>query len=314
MAAGLAEGLRFVPDQDARAADAAHPLGSLWDDGSDPVAELRRVMEVRQAAVARFGPAALKPGDPQSQLRRAFVPIWLLHRYQVEAAAKLLGGVDFTYAVTGDGHGEAKPVSADDQRRALDALLDTLSPAALAVPASLLPNLSAGWSGENDRQTDIELMPTAGGPVFDPLAATETAAAVTLTDLLAPTRLNRLEIQNQADPAVPSAHEVVDRLIDRAFTFPRDEPGAAVQRRIATTAVLWLARTQRDGALSPTVALALSERLNRLGTGLAKTSGSGVQADWSRGLGRLLLDRDALTAALADKRRLPKVPPGMPIG
>jgi hypothetical protein len=39
-----------------------------------------------------------------------------------------------------------------------------------------------------------------------------------------------------------------------------------------------------------------------------------VQADWSRGLGRLLLDRDALTAALADKRRLPKVPPGMPIG
>ena len=168
--------------------------------------------------------------------------------------------------------------------------------------------------GESDRQTTIEIMPTAGGPVFDPLAATETAAAVTLTDLLAPTRLNRLEIQNQADPATPSAHELIDRLIDRSFAFPRDDAGAAVQRRIATTVVLSLARVQRDGALSPTIALALSERLNRLGTGLAKTGGSGVQADWSRGLGRLLLDRDALTAALADQHRLPKVPPGMPIG
>ncbi|HYZ49075.1 MAG TPA: zinc-dependent metalloprotease, partial [Sphingomonas sp.] len=149
MTAGLAQGLRFVPDQDARAADAAHPLGSLWDDAADPVAELRRVMGVRQAAVARFGPAALKAGDPQSQLRRAFVPIWLLHRYQVEAASKLLGGVDFTYAVNGDGTGEAKPVAPARQREALDALLDTLSPAALTVPAQLLPNLSAGWSGDD---------------------------------------------------------------------------------------------------------------------------------------------------------------------
>lgn len=314
MAAGLAQGLRFVPDQDARAADAAHPLGSLWDDGADPVAELKRVMEVRAAAVARFGPAALKAGDPQYQLRRAFVPVWLLHRYQVEAAAKLLGGVDFTYAVAGDGTGEAKPVAPDRQRAALDALLDTLSPQALTVPAQLLPNLSAGWSGESDRQTEIELIRTAGGPVFDPLSATETAAAVTLADLLAPTRLNRLEIQNQVDPASPSAHEVFDRLIERAFAFPRDEAGAGVQRRIATTAVLALARVQRDPTLSPTIALALSERLNRLGQTLSKSGGKGVQADWSRGLGRLLLDREALTAALADPRRLPKVPPGMPIG
>lgn len=314
MAKGIADGLRYVPDQDARAPDSAQPLGSLWDDGADPVAELKRVMDVRQTAVQRFGPAALKAGDPQYQLRRAFVPVWLLHRYQVEAAAKLLGGVDFTYAVNGDGTGEAKPVSPDRQRAALDALLDTLSPAALTVPPSLLPNLSVGWSGDNDRQTEIEVIRTAGGPVFDPLSATETAAAMTLIDLIAPTRLNRLEIQNQADPASPAAHEVIDRLIDRAFAAGRTESEAAVQRRLATTVTLALARTQRDGALSPTVALALSERLNRLGTTLAAAKGTGMQADWSRGLGRLLLDREALTAALADQRRLPKVPPGMPIG
>jgi hypothetical protein len=310
MAAGMQKGLRFVPDQDARAPDSAHPIGSLWDDHADPVAELRRMMEVRAAAVNGFGPAALRSGDPQAQLRRSFVPIWLLHRYQVEAASKLLGGVDFNYSLTGDGTGTARPVEAARQKAALDALLDTLAPASLTVPAAIQPQLSAGWSGEGDRQTDIEVIRTAGGPVFDPLAATETAAAVTLIDLLAPNRLNRLEIQNQADPAIPSAHEVVDRLIEQTFA----RPDTGVQRRIATTVALALARTQRDSTLSPTVALALSERLNRLATALTRVRGDGVQADWSRGLGRLLGDREALTAALADTRRLPKVPPGMPIG
>ena len=189
-------------------------------------------------------------------------------------------------------------------------MLDTLTPAALTVPAQMQPLLSAGWSGENDRQTDIEVIRTAGGPVFDPLAASETAAAVTLASLLAPNRLNRLEIQSQTDPSLPSAHQVIERLIERSFA--RIDRG--VDRRVATTIALALARVQRDAALSPTVALALSERLNRLATVLGRARGAGVQADWSRGLGRLLGDREALTAALNDPRRLPRVPPGMPIG
>jgi len=315
MAAAMQEGLRFVADQHARAADSPHPLGSLWDDGTDPVEELRRVMTVRAAAIGRFGPAALHPGDPLSQLRRAFVPIWLLHRYQVEAVAKLLGGVDFTYAVAGDGHGEARAVPATEQRRALAALLDTLRPDALTVPPALLAQLSAGWSGEPDRQTDIELIPTAGDSVFDPLAATETATAVTLTDLLAPTRLNRMEIQHQADPQSPGAQDVIEGLIARVFAFDRlNAAQAGVQRRIATTSALALARAQRDPALSPTIALALFDRLQRLAATLERAAGDDVHAQWSRGLARLLTDREALEAALADRRRMPTIPPGMPIG
>jgi len=315
MAQALREGLRYVADDDARPAGASHPLGSLWDDGADPVAELGRMMAVRAAAVSRFGPGAIEAGDPESSLRRAFVPIWLLHRYQVEAAAKLLGGVDFNYAVGGDGRGEARAVAPADQRRALAAMLDALTPAALTVPPALLPRLSAGWSGNSDRQTDIEIMPTAGGPIFDPLTATEVGTAVTLADLLAPERLNRLEIQNQADSASPGAQEAIDRLIDRTFGFAGlDASSAAVQRRIATTTALALARVQRDTALSPTVALALSERLNRLAATLGRAPGTTVQSDWSRGLARLLGDREALAAAVADQRRLPRIPPGMPIG
>ena len=112
------------------------------------------------------------------------------------------------------------------------------------------------------------------------------------------------------DPASPSAEEAIDRLIERIFAFAGlDASAATVQRRIATTSALALARLQRDPALSPTIALALWERLARLAATLSRGTD-----DWSRGLGRLLGDREALTAALADQRRLPHIPPGMPIG
>ena len=315
MAAGLSEGLRYIGDDDARTPTAAHPEGSLWDDYADPVTELDRMMEVRRVAVSRFGPAALPQGVAAADLRRAFVPIWLIHRYQLQAAAKLIGGVHFSYAVNGDGREVSRPVPAAEQRRAISGLLATLRADALTVPAPILPALSSGWSGSTDRQTDIEIMRTAGGPVFDPLVATETAAAVTLTDLLQPHRLNRLELQHQADPTSPGPHQLVEQLIDQVFAFSGLSPSqAAVQRRIATTSLLALARVQRDAALSSTIALALSDRIARLGTQLGATRGTDVQADWSRGLARLIADREALERAAADPQRLPRIPPGMPIG
>ena len=97
-----AKGLRFVADNDARPVSSGQPLGSLWDDGPDPIGELKRILAVRRAAVERFGTGALPAGESLAELRRAFVPIWLLDRYQVEAAAKSVGGVNFPYAVNGD--------------------------------------------------------------------------------------------------------------------------------------------------------------------------------------------------------------------
>ena len=308
-AAARSAGLRFVADDDARPVGSAHPEGGIWDDYGDAVAELRRMMEVRRAALSRFGENALRPGDPMSQLRRAFVPIWLLHRYQVEAAAKYLGGVSFPYAVAGDGQ-RATAVPGATQREALDALLETLAPEALSVPQPLQLLLSAGSGTSGDRQTEIEIMPTAGGPVFDPLRATEIAAVQTLTALLAPERINRLESQHAADPSVPSPGALFDTLIARSFAATEREGG----RRIATTAVLALARTQRSAVLSPTIALEYSAKLDRLGKRLAATRGSGTTADWSRGLAALIGDREALDRAIADPARLPRVPPGMPIG
>jgi hypothetical protein len=313
--AALAEGLRFVGDNEARPLGAAHPHGSLWDDAADPVAELGRMLAVRRAAVQRFGLGALAAGEPVANLRRKFVPVWLLHRYQVEAAAKLVGGVDFSYSVRGDGREAAARVEPAAQRRALGALLATLSPAELTVPEGLLPLLSAGWSGSPDRQFEIEIFRTSGGPVFDPMAASEAAAAVTLNVLLAPDRLNRLAEQKRLDPGTIGFAQTMDALADAVFSPPpADERLAAVQRRVATATAMAMARAQRDPALSPVLALSLDERLQQLAGDLASRRGNAADRDWARGLARLLKDREALDKALAEPRRAPQIPPGMPIG
>ncbi len=308
-------GLRFAGDEQARDVGSAHPHGSLWDDGADPVAELGRVMAVRKAAVSRFGTAALYPGEPVSNLRRKFVPIWLLHRYQVEAAAKLLGGVDSRYAVAGAGGERAEPVPPPAQAAALDALLKTLSPAELDVPATLTPLLSAGWSGERDRQFDIEIFRTAGGTVFDPLAATDAAATVTLDALLHPARLNRLADANRKQAAVPSISTVVDRLLALG-NAPATTPALAeARRRIATRSILALARVARNPELAPSSARLVEARLAEHARSLAAYPGdSSTQRDWNRSMAALLQDRDALTALLAQPDSAMKVPPGMPIG
>lgn len=303
-----AAGLRFTGDGDSRGFETANPQGALWDDFGDPVAELGRVMAVRAAALARFDVGSIPAGQDMASLRRAFVPIWLLHRYQTEAAAKALGGVVSPVALAGEG-AATEMVPATQQQAALDALLGALSVEALTVPARLQPLLSFGPGSIGDYQTDIEVMPTAGGPVFDSLRAAEIGAVHVLDSLLDPQRLNRLEMQSAQDGAVPSAHALATRLIAHA-----DAAGGqgAVGRRIATTIALDLARTARQAGLSPTVAMQLDGLLAGWAKRLAASSAAGEGGDWQRGLGALLADREALDAAL--KAPPPQVPPGMPIG
>ena len=307
VAQARAQGLRFVADNDARPVSSGNPEGALWDDNADPVGELRRMMAVRRAALERFGRASIPGGESLANLRRAFVPIWLIDRYQVEAAAKSLGGVNFPYTLNGEGL-TASVAPASAQWAALYGLLDTLTPAELTVPAQLLPLLSGAFGGNGDRQNDIEIIPTAGGPVFDPLKATEVGAAQTLNALLSPERLNRLESQHGAASGIPAPAQLFDLLLGRVMTEATNETG----RRIATTSILALARVQRDATLSPTIALQLSGRLDRLASELERSRGP--QQDWARGLAALLKDREALDKAVADPARLPRVPPGMPIG
>jgi hypothetical protein len=316
--AQAARELRYVTDVDARTIAGAQPWGGLWDDGPDPAAELSRMLAVRRAAIANFGLQAIRPGESVADLRRKFVPVYLLHRYQVDAAVKLVGGVDFAYSVRGDGREAAPPVAAAQQRAALGALLDTLDPHALDVPERLLPLLSAGQSGDSDRQFEIEVFRTAGTTVFDPLVAAETAAAMTYNALLEPNRLNRLIDQHRRDAAMLGVGEVIDGLTGRVFPATagpqRDPRLAAVLRAEQSRLVLALHAARADPALNSTAAAVVDQRLAALAARLARSAGSGEDASHDRWLAALVGDRERLDALAAQDRRKPAVPPGMPIG
>jgi predicted transcriptional regulator len=58
----------------------------------------------------------------------------------------------------------------------------------------------------------------------------------------------------------------------------------------------------------------LAGRLDRLADKLQRERGAAAEQDWARGMAALLKDRQTLDKAIADPARLPRVPPGMPIG
>jgi len=316
---GYAHGLRYVRDEDARPTGSANPNGALWDDGPDAVAGLAHVLAVRRIALDRFGPANLPAGAPLSDLRRVIVPIYLFHRYEVDAVAKSIGGVDFNYGVRGDGAPPARPVDGASQRRALAALLGTLDPAVLDLPDRLINDLSTGRDGTPDRQYVTELFGDPLSPVFDVASAAEAAADITLSDLLEPSRLRRVADQGARDPTALGLDELLSRTVDVVFADPNLDPRRSrIRRVVRARLVIRLADVAEDPAAEATVAAQARAALDILGRRLA-TVGGADPADLAQA--RYLADlignksRDDLRALVAaDRKGVPPPPPGMPIG
>ena len=144
---GVKRGMLYISDNDTRPAGAAHPLSNLWDNGSDPVAELRRTMQVRRIGLSDFGLQNLSAGTPLSELENKFLPLFLHHRYQLTAATKSIGGVYYTYAVKTENSANpatiAEIVPAQKQREALQAVLETIKRGRTRCSRKCLKNNSA---------------------------------------------------------------------------------------------------------------------------------------------------------------------------
>ena len=306
-------GLRFLSDQDARPTGSAHPEAHLWDNGTDAAAELRRMMAVRRAALDRFGERAIRADRPLATLEETLVPLYLHHRYQVEAAVKALGGKYYTYAARGDGQVPLRRVPAEEQRQALDALLETLAPSALALPRpliELIPPRPYGWPAHR------ELFDRYTGLTFDPIAPAGVAAEMTIGLLLQPERAARLVEQAALAPGMPDLSEVLDRL-DRA-TFgasPADPYHAEIGRLVQDAYVRGLVSLAASAPMPQVRALA-ELKLRTLRDRLAAPAGGASDASRAHALrlaadiGRWL-DRPAEPWTAPDP--LP-APPGAPIG
>jgi hypothetical protein len=127
---GLKKGIYFQTEEGNASVS---PHSTQWDNGPNGADELDRLMKIREIALKNFGEAAIKPGEPMANLEDVLVPLYLLHRYQVGAAAQSIGGQDYRYAERGDGQMATRIVSADEQRKALTAVLKTLDPGAAST-------------------------------------------------------------------------------------------------------------------------------------------------------------------------------------
>jgi hypothetical protein len=223
------KGLIFLTDQDARPQGSAEPQTHLLDNGVNAVDELNRIMKVRSIALNNFGEEKIRVGMPMSSLEEVLVPVYMGHRYQVEAASKVLGGLNYTYALRGDGQVITKIVSPAEQRRALDALLATITPSTLALPEriiDLIPPRAFGYPRTR------ETFKSHTGVTFDPLTAAESAAQITVDQILHPQRGARLVDYHARDANYPGLDEVIDRLVTATWKSTHSGYQAEVERTV----------------------------------------------------------------------------------
>ncbi len=278
-------GITFISDQDARPAGSAHPGAHLWDSGANAPAELERTMRVRRAALDRFGEAAIRRGMPLATLEEALVPLYLHHRYQIEAAAKVLGGVFYSYSLRGypDVPGSAengsngsdpaqgiRPVPAAEQQRAMDALLTTLAPAELALPRPLLAKIPPRPFTYGAHR---ELFDRYTGLTFDAISPAVAASELTVSMILQPERAARLVGQHALDADLPGLGWTLDRLIDATFNDPpRDAYHAEISRAVQRTVVEGLMQLASSAPMPQVRAMAafeLSQLVGRATSGAA---------------------------------------------
>src|SRR5271168_1064029 len=216
----FSSGLRYLTDQDARPPGSSSSQAHLWDSGANPVDELNRLMQVRAAALKRFGENNIRAGAPLAALVDVLVPIYLLHRYQVEAASKLVGGMDYTFALRGDGEVPTQIVAAAEQRRALAAILATVKPDVLALPEPLLRIIPPR---PPDYERGREHFKIHTSPAFDALAPAEAAAQQSLQFLFDPQRAARLLEFHARNADNPTLKEVFDAILDATWKAPHGD-------------------------------------------------------------------------------------------
>ena len=307
----LKDGLTFLSDQDARPQGGAHPYAHLWDNGKDPVDELNRVMDVRKLALKNFGERNIKPGEPMASLEEVLVPIYFFHRYQAEAAVKMIGGLNYRYALRDDGQPVTEMLTSEQEQKALDALLKTIEPSALALPENLLriiPPRPLGYTRHR------ELLKIKTELTFDPLAAAETAADMIFGLILNPARANRLVEHNLRDPKLPALTTVIDKMVNATIkSTPQTGIQGGIQMSTNLALVNNLAKLLVDEETSVQAKAIVKQRLMLLQLWLAARP---ADENW-KGHFQFLASLVDLVKEEPDEFKAEKIlpaPPGMPIG
>ena len=301
-----AKDLRYLSNQDT----GVNPRADQWSNGVNQADELNRLMKVRRAALNRLGEKTIRNGAPMATIEEPLVPIFMYHRYTVESTASMVGGIDYVYAMRGDGRTPTTWESAANQRKALEALANTLKPSELTVPKQVLEAIPPRPPGFGMHR---ELFARTTGEGFDPLSPATIAADVTIGFTLQFTRAARMVAQHAVDASLPGLEEVIDRLAKATFGAAAGNSYEAEVRRsterVLVDRLMWLATAAPNAQVRAVAGFKLSKLAAALG-------GHDSEAEEAH---RMLLAADIkrfLERPADPARVIPAAdaPPGAPIG
>ena len=300
--------VRYFSNQDV----ATHARADQWSNGTDAAGELQRMLDVRRAALDRFGEAAVKNGTPMARLEEVMVPLYLHHRYQVDAAASVLGGLHYTYASRGDGLDPFVRASAEEQQAALQALVRAVQPSELTIPEGVIQRIPPRPPGHGRTR---EIFPRYTGGAFDVISPAVVATRHVVSQAFESSRAARLVEQKALEPSLPGLGQVMDALVAVGEPVAGDDAYEAEVRRAVGRVVAEGLMALAGSADMPQVRALASQRLWQIRTRATERStgedaGSAYFALLAEDIERFQ-DRPAEAWALPTP---PEAPPGAPIG
>ena len=233
--------------------------------------------------------------------------LYFLHRYQTEATVKLIGGMDYNYAVKGDGQLITRVIDKKLQEEALKSVLKTLSPKILAVPKDKLvlfpPRAMGHWRSR-------ESFKGKTGVAFDAIGVTSTASDMTLGLLLNPERASRLVQQKAMDSKQLGLEKMITQLVDRTIKAkPAKGYELEIQRAVNFNVLKYLMNLSASSDSYEQVDALVNFELMKIRKWLGKKATEASAVAMSRSIDRFLKTPRAFKLIAS-----PKIPDGSPIG
>jgi len=304
-------GARFITDQDARPMGSAHAYAHLWDNGADVSEELENLLSIRRNSIANFSKDNIKSNQPYSVLEDVFVPLYFLHRYQTEGVTKVIGGLDYTYALKDDGNTIVKRIPGELERKALVSVIKTLSVEELAIPKQLLklfPPRAFNYGRTR------ESFKSKTGVAFDPFGAVETASSMTLGLLLHPERVTRLVQHKSLDKTQLGLVEVLDVLITNSFKKSyKDSYYQELQNIVNYQVLNHLFHLSSNQEMYWQVNAIVNDKIDKINSLLNNSKTTGIQKTYQKEMLRMISDFKKNPTKFK-KPITPKIPDGSPIG
>ncbi|MDC0870765.1 zinc-dependent metalloprotease [Flavobacteriaceae bacterium] len=305
------KGARFISDQDARPLGSAHAYAHLWDNGSDVSEELENLLSIRRNSIANFSKDNIKSNQPYSVLEDVFVPLYFLHRYQTEGVTKVIGGLDYTYAIKDDGNTIVKRIPGKLERKALVSVIKTLSIEELAIPKKIL-DLFPPRAFNYGRTR--ESFKSKTGVAFDPFGAVETASAMTLGLLLHPERVTRLVQHKSLDNSQLGLVEVLDDLIANSFQKSyKDSYYQELQNIVNYQVLNHLFHLSSNKDMYWQVNAIVNDKIDKINTLLNNSKKPGIQKIYHKDMIKMISNFKKNPTKFK-KPITPKIPDGSPIG